>query len=75
MRIRQRKPGPSTSILNGDYKRSRIRRKTNRDIAKGSLPSIDDGSYLELDDHPELERVRVTHEVRIDSHEVPMTGV
>lgn len=54
LRIRQRKAGPSASILNRDYKRSRIRKQASHDMAKGNFPSADNRSYLELDDHPEL---------------------
>ena len=74
LRIRQRKSGPSTSILNGDYKRSHTRKQMNREIAKGSLPSADNGSYLKLDDQPELGTVRVTREVKIDSREILVKG-
>jgi hypothetical protein len=75
LQITQRKTGPSTSILNGDYKRPRTRRQLNRDIAKGSLQSADDRSYLDLHDRPELGTVRVTHEVRLDSREILVRAV
>jgi hypothetical protein len=70
LKIRHRKSGPSTSILNGNYKKSRSRGQTNREIAKGSLPSADEGSYLELDHQPKLGIVHVTHEVKVNSQEI-----
>lgn len=71
LRLKKRKSGPSTSIVNGNYKKSRSRRQINRDIMKGGSSSVDDdGSYLELEDQQELGAVYTTREIKIDSENV-----